>query len=348
VTRVRGINYDTGFRPGGKISREQFDPAVVRAEMQVIASDLHCTAVRITGADPARLSLAAEQAAAAGLDVWFSPFPCELGRADLIPLLAECADRAEHVRRAGAEVVLVTGCELSLFAEGFLPGATVFQRIDRLGRPGPRQLAAFARLPRRLNDFLGTAADAVRPRFGGKVTYASGTWEPVDWAPFDIVSVDAYRDKGNAAGFAADLRQRQRHGKPVAVTEFGCCCYAGAADRGGLGWAIVDTAADPPRLDGDYVRDEQEQVRYLRDLLEVFGQEGVDAAFWFTFASYGYPPSDDPRRDLDLASYGLVAMDGGTGPAGPGPGGAGDGPGAGLGWTPRPAFSALASAYAQS
>jgi hypothetical protein len=80
----------------------------------------------------------------------------------------------------------------------------------------------------------------------------------------------------------------------------------------------------------------------------VFGREGVDAAFWFTFASYGYPPSDDPRRDLDLASYGLVAMDGGTGPAGPGAGGAGDGPGAGLGWTPRPAFSALASAYAQS
>jgi hypothetical protein len=41
VTRVRGINYDTGFRPGGKISRERLEPAVVRGEMQVIASDLH-------------------------------------------------------------------------------------------------------------------------------------------------------------------------------------------------------------------------------------------------------------------------------------------------------------------
>lgn len=31
--RTRGINYDTGFRPGGELSRERFDPAVVRAEM---------------------------------------------------------------------------------------------------------------------------------------------------------------------------------------------------------------------------------------------------------------------------------------------------------------------------
>jgi hypothetical protein len=45
------------------------------------------------------------------------------------------------------------------------------------------------------------------------------------------VSVDAYRDAGNAADFAAGLRRQQRHGKPVAVTEFGCCCYAGAGRR---------------------------------------------------------------------------------------------------------------------
>jgi hypothetical protein len=30
------------------------------------------------------------------------------------PLFADCADRAEHLRRGGADVVLVTGCELTL------------------------------------------------------------------------------------------------------------------------------------------------------------------------------------------------------------------------------------------
>jgi hypothetical protein len=47
--------------------------------------------------------------------VWFAPFPPELITAELIELFRDCADRAEHLRRAGARVVLVAGCELSLF-----------------------------------------------------------------------------------------------------------------------------------------------------------------------------------------------------------------------------------------
>jgi hypothetical protein len=74
--RGKGINYDTGFTPGGSISRNRFDPGVVRREMQIIATELNCTAVRITGAEPSRLSLAAEQAAAAGLEVWMSSPRC--------------------------------------------------------------------------------------------------------------------------------------------------------------------------------------------------------------------------------------------------------------------------------
>jgi len=38
--------------------------------------------------------------------------------------------------------------------------------------------------------------------------------------------------------------------------------YAGAGARGGAGWTIIDESTDPPSLDGDYVRDEGEQVRY--------------------------------------------------------------------------------------
>jgi hypothetical protein len=56
-----------------------------------------------------------------------------------------------------------------------LPGTYFYDRIRRLARPGPRQLAAFARLPKRLNAFLTEAAGAARGRFGGPLTYASGT-----------------------------------------------------------------------------------------------------------------------------------------------------------------------------
>ena len=238
--RGKGINYDTGFSPGGHSSREHFDAGIVRAEMRVIARELRCTAVRVSGGDPGRLSTAGELAAAEGLEVWFAPFPCELTTDQLAPLFADCADRAEHLRRAGANVVLVTGCELTLFAAGFLPGGTVYERIQGLQSGGPQLYAAYAALPGKLNGFLAATAEAARGRFGGPLTYASGMWEPVDWGPFDIAATDAYRDAGNAGTFRSGLRKQLQHGKPLAVTEFGCCAYAGAGDRGGMGWAIID------------------------------------------------------------------------------------------------------------
>ncbi|HEX6355378.1 hypothetical protein [Actinophytocola sp.] len=300
--RVKGITYDTGFTPGGRSSRPVFDADAVRREIRVIADDLHCDAVRITGGDPERLAVAAGHAADAGLEVWYSPFPCELSASELLPYFADCADRAQKV---GAEV-FVAGCELSLFAAGFLPGDDSLARIKALTNGDPDALARLAELPARLDAVLADTAATVRERFHGKVTYAAGTWEQIDWAPFDIVSVDAYGDTSDA--FRQGVREYLRHGKPLAATEFGCCTYRGAAERGGLGWAIVDHEADPPRLDGDYTRDEDEQARYLREMLAVFDEEGVDTAFWFTFAGYEYPHRTDPRFDLDMASYGVCKL----------------------------------------
>ncbi|HZC27751.1 MAG TPA: hypothetical protein VE287_12055, partial [Actinopolymorphaceae bacterium] len=280
--RGKGITYDTGFFPGGKNTRETFDSEVVRRELRVIADDLHCTAVRISGGDPDRLSAAGEHAVAAGLEVWLSPFPAEMTAAQMLPYFADCAERAERLRRGGGEVVLVTGCELSFFAAGFIPGEDSYARMATLTSGDPALWASLQDVPAQMNGFLAESAATVRERFGGRVTYAAGPWELVDWTPFDIVSVDAYRDGHNAATYREDLRRHGSHGKPVAVTEFGCCTYKGAAERGANGWMVVDEASQPPRVCGDLVRDEGEQVRYLRELLEVFEQEGVDSAFWFT------------------------------------------------------------------
>ena len=72
----------------------------------------------------------------------------------------------------------------------------------------------------------------------------------------------------------------------------------------------------------------------MEELHGIFAAEGVDLAFWFTFAGYGLVHHPDPRRDLDMASYGLVKML----PSGPGTGYEG------LGWEPKLAFAALAAA----
>ena len=112
--RRKGINYDTGFFPAGGCSRPRFDHDQVRAELDLIAGELRCDAVRISGGDLDRITFAAQHAAASGLEVWFAPLPCELDPARVRELLADAAERAEHVRQSsGSEVVLVLGGELT-------------------------------------------------------------------------------------------------------------------------------------------------------------------------------------------------------------------------------------------
>jgi hypothetical protein len=260
--------------------------------MAVIAGELHCDAVRVSGREPERLSVAARHAADAGLEVWFSPFPVDLQPEQLLPLLADCAQRAEAVRRTGAEVVFVTGCEISAFCGGFLPGDTYSGRLTAMLNADLEWWTSLGPVVDRLNGFLAEAAATVRAHFGGRVSYASGAWEPVDWAPFDLVGIDAYRTAQNAGTFRAHLRELFTHGKPVAITEYGTCAYAGAGDLGGMAWQ------PPPGA----VPDEDEQVRYLGELLDIFEDEGVDTALWLSFANYDKP------GDRDIASYGVVRM----------------------------------------
>ena len=337
--RAKGISYETGWVRGGTISRENFDPAVVERELRIIRDDLHCTAVRVLGGDPGRLELAASCAADLDLEVWFSPYPLELAPEEILALFADCAERAEQLRRRGAEVVFVAGAELSLMGPGFLPGGTLDERIRSLiGSPGGREL--IADLGVRINDFLGTAAAVVRERFGGRVTYASVPVERVDWGPFDIVSVDLYRNREIAGWFADGVRTLVGQGKPVAITEFGAATYRGAGDVGARALDAVEwdpATGAPLRLKGRYERDEAGQAAYLRELLEVFDTEGVDSAFVFAFALHDFPhrPDGDPRDDLDLASFGIVSMlDGRPGETYPD-----------LPWEPKAAFRALAESY---
>lgn len=345
--RAKGISYDTGFVRDAAISRASFDPAVVERELRIIRDDLHCTAVRITGGDPARLELAATAAADLGLEVWFSPYPLDLTTAELLSLFADCAQWAERIRQRGAEVVFVAGAELSLMNPGFLPGATQAERLRLLldQRPDRERLREqVGELSGRVNDFLGQAAALVRDRFGGKITYAAIPLERVDWTPFDIVSVDLYRSAEVAdqfeAGVHALVEQARAEGKPVAITEFGTATYRGAGDRGARCLEIVEFDQDtgaPVRLAGEYARDEPGQATYLRELLEVFDGAGVDSAFVFLLALDGFPhrPGGDPRDDLDLASPGIVKiLDNRHGETYPD-----------LPWEPKAAFAALADCY---
>ncbi|WP_159848904.1 hypothetical protein [Nocardia sp. CY41] len=337
--RAKGISYETGFVHGGRFSRVRFDAETVTEELRVIRDDLHCNAVRVIGGDPGRLEIAADIAADLGLEIWFSPYPLESTTEEMSALFADCAERAERIRQRGAEVVFVTGAELSLMHPGFLPGDSIDDRV-RLLTARPDDLGELVgEASRRVNDFLDKAVATVRERFGGLVTYASVPLERVDWTPFDIVSVDLYRTAEIADRFGEGVRTLVATGKPLAITEFGAATFAGAGDLGAQGLRIVeyDDTRGPVRLNGEYARDEAGQARYLRELLEIFDAEGVDSAFVFVLALYDHVhrPGGDPRDDLDLASYGVVKVledrPGETYPD--------------LPWEPKAAFTTLADYY---
>jgi hypothetical protein len=142
--------------------------------------------------------------------------------------------------------------------------------------------------------------------FHGEISYASMTPEHVDWSMFDVVGVDLYREAANRNHFGYELKQYLSYGMPVVISEFGCCTFRGAADMGPRGWEIVDFSTLPPKLNGDYIRDEGEQAREVADLLGTFAEAGVDSTFVFAFVQPLNPYSEDPRYDLDMAAYSLV------------------------------------------
>jgi hypothetical protein len=140
--------------------------------------------VRVTGGDPDRLEVAARHAAEAGLEVWWSPFTCDLTAGELLDLLGDCAERAERLRRQGAEVVLLTGSELSLFTVGFLPGDRLEDRLGLLATPG------------RLGELLAEVAGRFRDDIRAFVAQAAAQGKPAAVTEFGCTTHRGAADLG--------------------------------------------------------------------------------------------------------------------------------------------------------
>ncbi|MEU3019053.1 CPBP family glutamic-type intramembrane protease [Nocardiopsis sp. NPDC007018] len=331
---VRGVLYDVGssYIPG-QHSRERWNPDAVHEDLRVIREDLHCTAVTLFGHDLERLERAALSALGHGLDVWLQPRSLNAKPAELVEHVGHAADLA---RRLDADhpgrVVLNVGCELTVLNRGILPGRDVDRRA--------RALAVFGLFPAyhdaRLNALLRRLAATARERFAGPLTYGSGTWERVDWTPFDLVGVDYYLDELTRPTYRRGLRALERWDRPVVVTEFGCCSYRGAEALGGGGADALDWSdLDDRRVTGGLVRDEGVQADTVERLLDVYETENVHGAFLCMFVEGDCRPSDDPARDCDMASFGIVR---------PPPLGSGLSSDDGH-WEPKEGFHALARRY---
>lgn len=301
----KGILYDVGssYLPG-QHSRARWRPDVVRKELRVIREELHCTAVCLFGESPRRLEEAARTALELGLYVWLQPRRLDDPLPRVLDNLGEVADLAERLRREHPDRVgLNVGCEISVLHRGVLPGGPRARMLGLtvVGAIVPPYLGL------RINRVLRRMVAVARERFRGPLSYGAGTWEPVDWRPFDVVGVNHYTDELTRSDYRQGLRRAASHGKPVLVTEFGCCSYQGAQDKGGSGSEIMDWRnLDDRRVTGSHTRDEQVQADHIEYQLDVFETEDVAGAFLCMFVEGDCRWSPDPTRDLDMASFGIV------------------------------------------
>ena len=350
----KGVCYDVGAVMAFNW-RPHFDPKIVRREIEIIRTDLHCNAIRISGLSIDRLKTAGEDALGQGLEVWLYPVIWDKSPERTLAYIAKAAEAAESLRQNyGDKLVFIVGGELTLFMKGIIPGKNF---PSRLKNPKLFSLIKSGEHNKPLNAFLSKASAEVRKVFGGKVTYASLVWEAVDWSLFDFVGVDHYRVERIKNQYIDMLKPAFAHGKPVVITEFGySTTHAGVGSEGlldpaGLGVkSIIDFKSQflhqlplvgrfvQPHLVGDQVRDEQWQANQLVDNLAVLDKAGVDGAFVSNFISQITPYSDDPKYDLDMASSSLVKYyegkrNGTTYPDMP--------------WEPKEAFRAVADYYAK-
>ncbi|WP_327694795.1 abortive phage infection protein [Streptomyces sp. NBC_00459] len=280
-----------------------YSAARMRADIRTIRDGLHADTVEVTGDGVERLNTTASEVAERGMHVWLQPTLGDVPERDILEHLAETGRHAERLRRQGASVEFSVGCEFWLFVPDIVPGETVLDRIENL----LNGTVDWEKMQRRLDRFTAKAAAVGRSVFHGRLSYAAGQDDKVDWNLFDVIGIDYYSYYPNKADYVRELRRFLRWGKPLAITEFGTCTYEGAPQGGGgMGWNVVDYDKVPQEIKGDLVRSERAQAAYLVDLLDVFESMGLYAAMAFEFGTADAEHrADNPRFDIDMASYGI-------------------------------------------
>ncbi|MBI4362581.1 MAG: hypothetical protein HY558_05345 [Euryarchaeota archaeon] len=316
---LNGISFDTGLTyiagpPGRRwATHRPHTPRTLKRDMEFLRR-AGAQGVRIHGEHALPLLRASQAALRAGLQAWLSPRyigrPAREALAHVEALAAEAAPLHEAYP---GRVVLMVANELTQDSAEWYRG-DYEQRALALSRD--ILLGAHPRRTRTLNPWLSRLAAAARRNFRGPVTYAAPFWEPVDWTPFDIVSLNLYQDALSRWGYAGRLRRMRQQvrlrrpsapsfgmrqtGKPLHVTEFGCARFMGASLLGGAAWRHFRLA---PRRPGEQAGSVEWQWREIK-------RAGADGAFAFVYEMARCYPGDADGKD-DRASYGLVDIAGG-------------------------------------
>ena len=314
--KYRGVVYDVGlqFSPG-IFSVDPFNPELVKYDMKVLANEVHANAVRIEGEDIQRLVVATEAAHAEGLKILFNPWKMNANVEETIEYMTKASIEAERLRKKGIDLIFVAGCEYTIFSQGAFPGETFNERVMFMVTNGAAPGVDYKKTQDlddaliRLNEILAKICESVRANFEGPLTYSAGTWENVNWDPFDIVGIDYYRRGESEEEYLSKL-EKYKSSKPLIVMEVGSCAYEGAGAKGDGGFAVfqgVNPDGTVIYTDGIIpVRSESEQADYVQTQVELLNKSGVEGVFIFEFAFPLMPHSEEIGKDVDMTSFALV------------------------------------------
>lgn len=310
--KYKGITYDVGTEYSPNVlTRDNLNVDMVKSDMDAIKNKLNCNSVRIYGKEPERLILAAEIALQYGLNVWLSPRLISGNIENTLSYLKHIASEFELLKSKypNQELVFIIGGELSIDMNCFVPGDTIHERIAKLAKPLffiKNAIGIKPKYQKSFDQFIKDAVTLVKNEFSGKVTYASAMWEKIDWSGFDFVSMNLYKASFNKSFYNQTLKKLVLKGKPVIITEFGCCSYDGADQKGPTGYFVLDFSKTPPVFKEKCVRNEKVQADYIIDLLQTYDREKVAGAFIFDFYSQGLTYSNNPDNDYDMVSFGIT------------------------------------------
>lgn len=312
----RGISYDTGsnFATGqGPLSRAVWTTEHMREEIAAIAEQLNANSVTIFGSDFDRLAETVQAAVDHGLHVWLQPRLVDRPQEETLDHIAEGARLAQSFREKGADIRYSIGCVHYLMTPGITPGEKYHNRMGNVFSNNvhhflkPTGAFDHAEATLKLNDFLARAAARARKEFGGELIYSAGPFEDVDWDLVDYIGLTYYYSHHpTRQGYEDELGAYRRWNKPIVISEYGSPAYVGAADRGFMAFDVADRAKSPAEIFDGYVRNEQAQADFHLRMLTMFEELGIHSVGIAEFIHPTHPHSEDPKYDLDIASWSLT------------------------------------------
>jgi hypothetical protein len=283
---IKGVNYRLDKQP----------PIEEVAEsLAVIHSDLGCNGIKLmSGYDDAILD-ATKIAIQVGFKEiilnprfeWTNPRNESFNIEDHIRRIGQFALKANQIVAGNVSIILCIGDELTHSVRGIAEAPTYRERVEENQRIGWKNQAA------KENAYLERIITEVRKGFKGKITYASsqGMYKYIEWGrlDIDIIAPHMYFSPTSytETTFLQDLRDLNRFGKPVYVSEFGCETYVGAAKGGGDAWRQYTNQS----------YSQEEQASNIDQTLTIFQKTSIQAAYLWAWLE----PSVD-----DGYSYGIV------------------------------------------